>query len=190
MRPVSSAIGEGVVPTQLAARLREADDQSFAVVKQIAASGTLIANHPAENTDLPKCVCLSECSLPGLIGLSERFGRFGFVFRKQQLFAAGARPCAYLADDEYALIASHKNDPEGSAGRHLWGLSNILRPPSFGQVQDYTHDREWRYFGDLSLTVVSPEALIVPQRYLNEMPDQLPAPKFLIPLDLLFEWGA
>ena len=67
-------------PKSFQEELKNADSGSFSVVEKIAASEKLMANSPSEKDGIAKCVCLSECNLPGLIGHSERYGRFGFVF--------------------------------------------------------------------------------------------------------------
>ena len=44
---------------------------------------------PSEKDGIDKCICFSECNLPGLINHCERYGRFGFVFRKNVVFGLG-----------------------------------------------------------------------------------------------------
>src|ERR1044071_266327 len=99
MAPVRGAINAGITPQNLALRLADADSASFSVFADIAASRRLEARESLRREGVLPCVCLSECSLPGVIGMSERYGRFGFVFRKEALYPEGARPCGYMDDE-------------------------------------------------------------------------------------------
>src|SRR6266571_6648000 len=103
MAPIRTAVPAGKTPSQVAALLDTADANSFAVLEAIAGSALLRASIPEGKDESDPCVCLSECTLPGLIALAERYGRFGLGFRKTTLFGAGARPCAYLAEEHYAV---------------------------------------------------------------------------------------
>lgn len=54
---------------------------------------------PSEKDGIDKCICFSACNLPGLINHCERYGRFGFVFRKNVVFDLGGRPAIYVDND-------------------------------------------------------------------------------------------
>lgn len=191
MEQVRRAIEVGLSPNDLAAELAKADRDSFDVVREIARLGRLLCSHPAGKMEIPECVCLSECSLPGIIGLAERYGRFGFVFQKYDVFTKGGRPCAYLGREEYAVVSrlatgALPNSPEW----RLFGLSNLYSPPGTGRVQDFTHEREWRFFAELSFTAVRPVALIAPESYIGQVRAEFGNDAIYIPLDTLFIWGA
>ena len=137
---------------------------------------------------LNKCVCLSECTLPGIVGHSERYGRFGFVFKKNTIYKIGGRPCIYVDYDCYKELRGKKSETERM--KMLWGLANVFCP--VGEIQDYTHEREWRIFQDLELKSTL-EAVIVPEEYM-ECTRKL-VHKFLcgtpvVSIDMLYDWGA
>ena len=173
-------------------RLRCADSHSFRIVEKIASSEQLKANTPTGKKCEP-CICFSECTLPGLIALSERYGRFGFAFRKAKLFDKGARPCVYVDTKSYASIGNHSQSLGASVeARWLAGLSNVYRPVKHDDrpIQDCTHEREWRLFRDLNLTQLSPEFVICPSTQFRKMRRRFPSIGQLLPIDTLFEWGA
>jgi len=173
-------------------RLRCADSDSVKIVERIASSMQLKASTPAGKQCDP-CICFSECTLPGLIALSERYGRFGFAFRKAKLFDRGARPCVYVDTKFYACIGDHSQSPGASVeDKRLAGFSNVYRPVKHDArpIQDFTHEREWRLFRDLDLTQFSPEFLICPSTQFGKMRRLFPSIGQVLPIDTLFEWGA
>lgn len=178
-------------PATIASKLETADQSSFRVVTKIASSGTLRASSPSQKDGIADCVCFSECNLPGLIGHSERYGRFGFVFDKAVLFKADARPCCYMAPDEYTVVSKlGKRMPTSTPEGRLYSLANVYRPPgNNGPVQDFSHEREWRAFTDIDFSVVEPAFMIAPKHYLKRMQSLFPGIA-VIPLDTLFVWGA
>ena len=191
MEVVRLAVAAGEKPAGLAALLASADADSFEVVKKIASSGKLLARQPSDKKgnshDIPACVCLSECNLPGLLSHCERYGRFGFVIAKADAFAAGTRPCMYVDTDIYELLDKTYSASTNPVERRLFGLANVFSPPGSGRIQDYTHEREWRHFGDLDLTSLA--AILCPSAYIPQVRTLYPD-KTLIPLDMLHQWGA
>jgi hypothetical protein len=191
MAPLRKTL-EGPQSVQRTAELLdEADARSWEVAKNVLASGKLLAKSPNPDHTLPPCVCFSECTLPGLMSHCERYGRFGFAFRKHDLYRTGGRPCLYLAEEEYGYIAAlgRGKGPDSLAGR-LFALSNVYVPPhSTNKVQDYTHEREWRSFADVELQAVDLAALLLPSAYL-ERAGALGSGVPLVPVDMLFDWGA
>lgn len=189
----SSAASQGPEPIQARVdRLLDvADGKSWQIVTQILDSRRLLARSPGEKHFIPPCVCLSECTLPGLVSLAERYGRFGFVFSKREVFDAGGRPCLYVGRDEYTALAQlgRARPIETPEGR-LYALSNIYEPPRSGaKPQDYTHEREWRVFGDVAFETTALRALVAPTRYVPLLLERLPGVS-VIPIDMLFSWGA
>jgi hypothetical protein len=191
MRTLRSAVKEQRSAAEVAALLDEADATSCQTVRAILASHTLRARSPSEKDGIPPCVCLSECTLPGLMSHSERYGRFGLVFSKPDVFAAGGRPCLYVGREEYGVLAQRgRGQPPGSPEHRLFALSNVYEPARPGaRVQDYTHEREWRVFGDVDLASTRATALLAPLRFVPELL-ALSGGIPVIPLDTLFEWGA
>ncbi|MCR9245402.1 MAG: hypothetical protein NXI31_10240 [bacterium] len=201
MTPLRSAIRRGDTSQQVAELLQTADAESARIATLIVGSQRILARSPSDKDKLPACVCLSECTLPGLLGHCERYGRFGWIFRKNAIYAAGGRPCIYVSEEHYALLASRgraattadsdagtEPAPEQTDWTRLHGLANVYRPPGEGQVQDFTHEREWRVFGDLDLLAVRPEALIAPRGQENVLREHYPETP-IVPLDVLHEWG-
>ena len=133
--------------------LVQADKLSFASFSAVLNSGFIRAQSPSEKDNIPPCVCFSECNLPGLIGHSERYGRFGFVFSKSDIFAPplNGRPCLYMDSETYGLIDQTCSHSDSTVRNRLFGLSNVLTMPGNGKVQDFTHEREWRVFSDVPL---------------------------------------
>ena len=168
-----------------------ADGKSWDVVQKVLTSQRLLARSPSEKNGLPPCVCLSECTLPGLMSHCERYGRFGFVFDKRAIYDIGGRPCLYVAREEYRVLALQGRDkPVDTPEGRLFALSNVYEPPRSGaKPQDYTHEREWRAFHELDLTVTKVQAMLAPSRYVADLArlvDGIP----IVPVDTLFEWGA
>ena len=192
MASVRRAVPEGCPPAEVASRLATADAESFQVVKDIAASQTLRAGQLRGKGGIAACASFSESSLPGLIALCERYGRFGFGFTKSRVFANGGRPCAYLASPEYNFVSrAAENAAPGSPPAILYSLCNLYNPPNVGgTVQDYTHEREWRVFGDLDLAANQPDFLIAPNAYVTQVRELFPDVPVVFPIDVLFEWGA
>lgn len=198
MKPLRSAIKKGWTPKEIREAVEEADRASFEIVKSISSSSELRVSSPSEKDAIPKCVCLSECTLPGLISHAERYGRFGFVFEKLAIAKAGGAPCLYLLRDDYTKISKAcKGSDKGAENERVWGLANLLEPAGLNQskgkkrrkVQDFTHEREWCVFQAIDLTKLPPVALLAPSAQVSRVSDlglKLP----VIPIDVLHAWGA
>lgn len=174
-------------PSDLAEKLHNADKESFGIVKKIQKSMELRASTPSEKDGIMPCICFSECNLPGLVNHCERYGRFGFVFKKDTIFALGGRPTIYVDKNIYTLIAAKFRNSGNDTERKLFSLSNVYTPPGKGEVQDFTHEREWRLFGNINLRETIPDAILCPHEYYDVV-----SPLFgsiTIPLDLLSSWG-
>lgn len=176
-------------PSRLSQCLEHADNASFEIAKKIIESGTLRASSIGTKQYV-RCVCLSECTLPGLIGHSERYGRFGFVFKKKDIFTLGGRPCAYVDDAVYAELK--KAQDANDSTKRVWVLANLYRPN--GKIQDYSHEREWRVFQDIAIWPML-AAILVPDAYVSQVAELLriynPTTTIpVMPLDMLYDWGA
>lgn len=200
------------LPQFVDSALNQADEISFQTFLSIIQSGYIRANSPSEKDDIPPCVCFSECNLPGLIGHCERYGRFGFVFSKSDIFAnpSCGRPCLYVDSATYTVIDKDGSQSASREREYLFGLSNVYSPVGAGhKIQDFSHEREWRVFSNVPLSFL--RAVLCPLQYhakvlssimelrntnlTNTMsgkleqriaPDSIP----VIPIDMLFEWGA
>lgn len=175
--------------------LKAADQESFGVFEKIISSRKIISNSPSEKGRIPECVCFTECTLPGLLSHCERYGRFGFVFGKSGLYNVGARPCTYIDPDMYkALSKAAKSDQDYSKDlERLLALSNKYSPSKSQSAhrQDYLHEREWRFLGDIDLSRLTPDFIVCPSEY-SEQVRKLSGvlAKEVIPIDVLFKWGA
>lgn len=191
MAPLRRVLSDSRTPRETASLLDTADAASWDVAQKIIASRKLLATSPDREHGLPACVCFSECTLPGLMSHCERYGRFGFAVHKHDLYRAGGRPCLYLGEEEYGFVAEQGRGAgiHTPAGR-LFALSNVYVPPrTTNKIQDFTHEREWRLFGDFELSNSSLAALLAPSRYVAELARlHTGVPTF--PVDLLFDWGA
>ena len=171
--------------------LEDADEASWnSVVQILSPSSPFLQKHsPQEKEDLPACVCLSHCTLSGLFGHSERFGRFGFVFDKLDIYDLGGRPCAYIDADMYGwLDARHDSEAKVNA---MWRNSNVYCPAGRGKVQDFTAEREWRVFENIPLqenlrAVIAPDSYVTKFRTLLSL-HNLNVP--ILPIDMLYDWG-
>jgi len=177
--------------------LSKADKASFEILKLIKARNNVLSSHPAGDIKTPKCVCLSECNLPSLITHAEKYGRFGLIFKKNEIFAQGARPCAYLSDDYRKMIYKCFKEAERSAAPNVAKWSELLALCQMykpfigrGRVQDFAHEREWRLFQDLDISTTKPSAVLAPKEYIQEVKALLPDVHQVMSLDDLFEWGA
>lgn len=195
MAPLRNLHDAGLTIGEISQRIRVADTDSFEIAKSIAKSGRIIAM-PAQRNDVPKRVCLTECSLPGLLSHSERYGRFGFVFNRDELYAMGGRPCLYVDDSTYGFFAKSATELEGNAShardmKQLLGLANVYTPVRQGKVQDYTHEREWRIFKDIELTGIRPVALLAPTTdYCKKIQLIFDLEVPCYSLQQLYRWGA
>ena len=66
---------------------------------------------------------------------------------------------------------------------------NVYRP--VGNIQDYSHEREWRIFRDFSLRGHL-LAVIVPDQYVTDIRALLINNKLegpILPIDMLYDWG-
>ena len=183
-KDVREALKAQIQPLDVADGIRMADKLSFDVFKVIVGSGELQCGSPQKDEEMPGCVCLSECTLSGVIGHSERYGRFGFVFEKSGIFHLGGRPCIYVDDEVYGYIDAHK-DKDAKLNK-AFGLANVYRPSGFGRVQDFTHEREWRIFQPLSLNEAV--AIVCPSEYFDQVRQLIKKDIPILPLDMLYRW--
>lgn len=177
-------------PSQVKRRLKVADKSSFDMAKKIIESG-MLKKSVIQTKETDPCVCLSECTLPGLIGHSERYGRFGFVFKKNDIFKLGGRPCVYFDDEAYAELNKSRDSSE--VLKKMWGFANLYRP--LDKIQDFSHEREWRVFDDVSITSTNLVAILVPENYVKATFELVRArmTDIIVPImsiDMLYAWGA
>jgi len=105
-----------------------------------------------------KAVCFTESTLAGLRAHREVFStKYGVAFDRDFLFEKGANPCLNIRENIFKKkIEIEKID------RHLYNFIPIDLHPYVNIISesfDATHEREWRYPGDL--TFVSEDILFV-----------------------------
>lgn len=190
------------IAEEVAKALQSADEESFSIVQKIFSQEipVLKKSSPKPEEGIPECVCLSQCTLPGLLGHTERFGRFGFVFDAKEIFQAGGRPALYVDNTCYGRIDACANadvtdchTPQCWADikERLWPYVNVLQPPgNGGRVQDFTVEREWRILEDINLEKYL-KAVLTPDAYVEETRRLLPATISvpILPIDMLYRWG-
>jgi hypothetical protein len=191
MSEIRSVVRKRRSVREIAELLDQADSASWLTMQKILTSTRLIARSPSQKDQIPPCVCLSECTLPGLISHCERYGRFGLVFSKADVYRLGGRPCLYLAEAEYAALARFgRGKTTSTAEGRLFALANVYVPPkATNKIQDFSHEREWRVFGDVEFGEIPIVALLAPSGFagsLNALAPGIP----IVPIDTLFDWGA
>lgn len=191
MTPLKAFLKGPLDPGQIRAALVAADQVSFGNLSSILHGGTLNATMPASSLPQRPRVCLSECTLPGLISHAERFGRCGLVFEKSQIYQLGGRPCLYVSDDVYRELGTRSRAAGASAEtKRAFDLANIFRPRKMGLVQDFTHEREWRVPCDIKLVDTPPVAIVIPHPdYLGKLPASVASAVPVISLTLFHRWG-
>ena len=191
MHRVREEFMQGAPPHVVQGLLDAADQESFEVVNAIAKSSRLGISSPAQKDEIPPCVCLTECTISGLISNAERYGRFGFVFEKVQLFPIGGGPCLYVSPEEYAEIVQAFKESDQPIHQRIFGRSNVMNPAGVGgKIQDYSHEREWRVFADIEFDQITPKFVLAPAKYQNQVANVFHGTVLPLPLDTLFEWGA
>jgi hypothetical protein len=191
MQPIRDALEGPISPEDIRWLLRRADEESFRIVEAIAGSARLIARTPASKDGIPPCICLSECVIGGLISNAERYGRFGLVFDKTQLFPIGGGPCLYINAEEYTEVVLAFKQSSNPIHRRIFGRANFMNPAGVGgKIQDYSHEREWRVFSDIDLTTTPPQYLLAPRSCVLSLRNLFPSVASIIPIDTMFEWGA
>lgn len=192
---------ENIVLVELHDKLEEADRKSFEVFSRILSEGAIKKMRIMEQNGLPDAVCLSECSLPGVLSHSERFGRFGFMFEKNDIYDLGGRPCAYVDQDVSNGLKQLRQDDVKCSVRSLDGYANTYCPASpmrlnGAKVQDYMLEREWRIMKDLPLVKLF--GVLCPYRYYLEIfsivehavrDKTIERMVPIFPLDVLYRWG-
>lgn len=110
-----------------------------------------------------KAVCFTESTLSGLKAHRDLFQvKYGIAFDRDFLFKKGANPCINIGESLLRLQTRFR----GTA-RHLYNfIPNALQP--FVNVIhgsfDATHEREWRFAGDLRFSWPEVRFVFCPER--------------------------
>ncbi|MCD4733771.1 hypothetical protein K8R78_05985 [bacterium] len=180
--------------------LESADKESFTVFEKIASSSYLKLS-----SDKAKKVSLSECTLPGLLSLSARYGRFGLMFTKQFIFEKGGRPAAYVDKEIRTKLyadSGKESKPEvleteyyQKTVKNFLRFTNVYDPAHYGyKFQDYTHEREWILLEQLKFEPRDIAAILVPSTdwvgKVIELEDGKYSKIPILPLFQLYQLGA
>ena len=99
-------------------------------------------------------VCFTESTLAGLRAHREVFGaRYGLSFDRDWMFAKGANPCLNIRGELLKQGVQFAGEPFprkvfNYIPHHLHPFVNIIN-----EAFDATHEREWRYIGDLIFAI-------------------------------------
>ncbi len=99
-------------------------------------------------------VCFTESTLAGLKAHRHVFdARYGLAFDREFLFEKGANPClnirAELLKEEVTVQSDHRK-------KHLYNFIPAPLHPYINVINeafDATHEREWRFIGDLTFNM-------------------------------------
>ena len=97
-----------------------------------------------------EAVCFTESTLPGLKAHREVFdSKYGIAFDRDLLFERGANPCLNIRE---SLFKEPVQTPIDDCPRHVYNFIPYQLQPFVNIIHesfDATHEREWRYPGNL-----------------------------------------
>ncbi len=118
------------------------------------ASGTYSfdpSKHKWGLANLAQSVCFTESTLAGLKAHREVFDtRYGLAFDRDLLFKRGANPCLNICDKMLRTRITNRGD---QYARYVYNFIPYVLQPYVNVINtsfDATHEREWRYVGNLS----------------------------------------
>jgi hypothetical protein len=102
-------------------------------------------------------VCFTECTPAGVRTLirERRYSPWGVAFTKDLIFKRGGGPAFYVRGDEWKHVENGFPPELRARCTKLWpgadfepGLETIFADARLGTPSEWTHEREWRVFGD------------------------------------------
>lgn len=141
------------------------DASAFSVLKKILHDGFIHSSWSIRNGRPSvygpnSAVCFTEMPLYALVDYarvrgekSGYVGNYGIAFRRNELFAAGARPVIYGLSGEFketdnlnGIYQGRLLDPSCGIGvLEQYRYVSTLLPKKYGLTIDWTHEREWRW---------------------------------------------
>lgn len=141
------------------------DASAFSVLKKILHDGFIHSSWSIRNGKPSvygpnSAVCFTEMPLYALVDYarvrgekSGYVGNYGIAFRRNELYAAGARPVIYGLSGEFketdkinGVNQGRLLDPSCGIGVHeQYRYVSTLLPKKSGLTIDWTHEREWRW---------------------------------------------
>jgi hypothetical protein len=109
-------------------------------------------------------VCFTESTLSGLKAHRDIFSaKYGLAFDRDYLFSQGANPCLNIREETLKFKINKNANRYGKLYNFipdaLAGYVNIIN-----DVFDATHEREWRYLGDLEFIISHIKFIFCPER--------------------------
>ena len=188
---------KSIDPQLINEQLHKADKMSFDVFAKIVSSKIIECRTSIKCIPSSRlCVSLSECSLPGILSHSERYGRFGFMFEKRDIYSLKGRPCQYLDKDICTEIGRISTSNCGCKISRMNGFANTYIPTAkikctVGKPRDFTVEREWRVMDNVNLKIL--KGVLCPydywERVFNCVKEGLGMVVPVYPLDVLYRWG-
>lgn len=143
----------------------DVDASAFSVLKKILHDGFIHSSWSIRNGKPSvygpnSAVCFTEMPLYALVDYarvrgekSGYVGNYGIAFRRNELYAAGARPVIYGLSGEFketdkinGVNQGRLLDPSCGIGVHeQYRYVSTLLPKKSGLTIDWTHEREWRW---------------------------------------------
>lgn len=141
------------------------DASAFSVLKKILHDGFIHSSWSIRN-GIPSvygpnsAVCFTEMPLYALVDYarvrgekSGYVGNYGIAFRRNELYAAGARPVIYGLSGEFKETHNTNDVYQGRLLDSSCGIGvheqyryvSTLLPKKYGLTIDWTHEREWRW---------------------------------------------
>ncbi len=111
-----------------------------------------------------RAACLTESTLAGLRAYRDLFEvKYGIAFDRDDLFSKGANPCLNISD---TLLRANKTLVGKPCPKHLFNFIPEELQPFVNVIHgsfDATHEREWRYPGDLGFNLSELKFVFCPE---------------------------
>ena len=110
-------------------------------------------------------VCFTESTLSGLRAHREVFSvQYGIAFDRDLLFQKGANPCLNIRED---LLKTRVRISREQYPRHLYNFVPLELHPYVNIINqgfDATHEREWRFVGDMKFMLSQIRFVFCPEK--------------------------
>lgn len=110
-------------------------------------------------------VCFTESTLSGLRAHREVFSvKYGIAFDRDLLFQKGANPCLNIREDLLKISVSINGE---QYPRHLYNFVPAELHPYVNIINqgfDATHEREWRFVGDMKFMLSEIRLVFCPEK--------------------------
>jgi hypothetical protein len=118
-----------------------------------------------EQANLARSVCFTESTLAGLKAHRDVFkARYGLAFDRDLVFEWGANPCLNIRKE---LLRTKVKTHGDQNKRYVYNFIPFALQPYVNVINesfDATHEREWRYVGELSFAYSDVMFLFCPEK--------------------------